>query len=107
MPKHSAGGLYVRPQEHICEKMHALMKLAHAENIFSLNLQAQLQPLSNLGESEYVEAVKSQTLSQEYKRLVRRQENSKQIRVRNNAINASLRSRRLDLNNRDKPGVRS
>ena len=56
---------------YVCMSSRAhTLKHAHAENI-SLNFQAQLQPLSDLGLILTVEAVKSQALSQEYKRYIK------------------------------------
>ena len=52
-----------------------------------------------------VEAVKLQTLSQEYERTAKRQENSEQIGQARSAN--SLKSKRLDLNSGDKAGMRS
>ena len=62
------------------ENMHARTKLACAENNFLFAISAEPhQTLEWLNIP--VEAVKSQTLSQEYEKAARRRENCKQIRA--------------------------
>ena len=63
--------MYVRPQEHTCENMHAQTKLEHAENIFlnfcklSCNLHQILERLNtHCGGNEIANAYERAAMSQ-------------------------------------------
>ena len=79
--------------------MQAWTKLERVVNNFLFAISA--EPQSDLGAVEYSQV---QTLSQEYKRAARTQENSEQIQAWRQARNAIEES---SLNHGDKPDARS